>query len=65
MEPGGEQFHEKGLLVERRDDAKERRKMVSKHPSQLLLLANTLVKSATAIILVYAQEMAGHVPLEI
>jgi hypothetical protein len=65
MEPGGEQFDEKKLLTQMLAEEKELHKMVAKHPAEPLLLADTLLKSAAAIVLVYAQDMAGDAPLEI
>jgi hypothetical protein len=65
MEPAGEQFDEKRLLVQLLDEEKELHKLVSHHPPESLLLVDTLLKSAAAIILVYAQDMAGDAPLEL
>lgn len=65
MEPGGEQFDEKRLLVQLLDEEKELHKLVAHHPPEPLLLADTLLKAAAAIVLVYAQDMAGGAPLEL
>jgi hypothetical protein len=64
MEPG-EQFNEKQLLAELLDEERELHKIVARQPSEPLLLADTLIKSAAAIVLVYAQDMAADAPLEI
>jgi hypothetical protein len=64
MEPGGEQFDEKRLLARMLEEEKELRKLLAHHPPDTLLLADTLVKSAAAIVLVYAEDMAGDAPLE-
>jgi len=65
MEPGGEQFDEKRLLVQLLDEEKELHKLVAHHPPEPLLLADTLLKAAAAIVLVYAQDIAGGAPLEL
>lgn len=64
MEPGGEDFDEKKLLQEMLDEEKELHRLVSHHPLEPLRLSHTLLKSAAAIVLVYAQDLAGDTPLE-
>lgn len=65
MEPGGNDFKEKELLVKLVGEVKELHKMYSQHPSEPLLVADTMVKAAAAIVLVYAQDMVADAPLEI
>src|SRR5688572_15825045 len=65
MEPAGEQFDEKRLLVDLLEEEKELHKLVSHHPPEPLLLADAMIKAAAAIVLVYAQDMAADAPLEI
>jgi hypothetical protein len=65
MEPGNEQFDEKRLLVQLLDEEKELHKHLGHHAPETLLLADTLLKSAAAIVLVYAQDAAADTPLEL
>ena len=65
MEPGGEQFDEKRLLAQMLVEEKELHKLMTHHPPEPLLLADTLLKAAAAIVLVYAQDMATDAPLEL
>jgi hypothetical protein len=65
MEPSGDDFNEKQLLAKMVEEIKELHKVISHHSSEPLLLAYTLLKSAAAIVLVYAQDMTGDVPLDI
>lgn len=66
MEPVvGVQFDEKRLLVGLLDEEKELHRLVAMHPSEPLLVADTMLKAAAAIVLVYAQDMAADAPLEI
>lgn len=65
MEPGGDDFDEKQLLVQLIDEVKELHRLIPQHTSEPLLLSHTLLKAASAIVLVYAQDMAGDAPLEL
>jgi hypothetical protein len=65
MEPSGQDFNEKQLLAQMVDEIKELQRLVAQHSSEPLILSQTLLKSASAIVLVYAQDMAGDAPLEI
>ena len=65
MEPGGVDFEERKLLVQMLDEEKQLHRLVAQHPSEPLLVAHTCLKAATAIVLVYAQDLAADAPLEI
>lgn len=67
QEPGQEeQFDEKRLLSELLAEEKQLHKLLAQHHGlEPLLLVDTLVKSAAAILLVYAQDMAAGAPLEL
>lgn len=66
MEPSGPQFDEKKLLVDLLEEEREIHKLLAKHhQAEPILLADTLLKAATAIVLVYAQDMANDTPLEL
>ena len=64
MEPVGEHFDEKRLLAKMLVEERELHKMLAHHPPEGVLLSDTLLKAAAAIVLVYAQDMAGGAPLE-
>ena len=66
MEPGGPQFDEKKLLVSMLEEERELHKLLARyHQAEPVLLADTLLKAAIAIVLVYAQDMANDTPLEL
>ena len=65
MEPSGDQFDEKRLLAQMLEEEKELHKLIAHHHSEPLLLANSMLRAASAIVLVYAQDMSGDAPLEI
>jgi hypothetical protein len=65
MEPGRDDFDELHLLHELVNEVKELNKLVHQHASEKLLMSETLLRVVAAIVLVYAQDMAGDAPLEI
>ena len=64
VEPSGDDFDSKKLLVNLLDEEKELREVVSKHPHEQSRHAHTLLKSAAAIVLVYCQDLESDAPLD-
>jgi hypothetical protein len=65
MEPSGEDFDEKQLLVRMWEEEKELHKLAAHHHKcESLLVSQTLLRCAAAIVLVYAQDLAGDAPLD-
>jgi hypothetical protein len=64
MEPDREDFDEKQLLAHVLDEEKELHRMSTLHRIEPVMVSQTLLRSAAAIILVYAQDQASGAPLD-
>ena len=64
MEPGGDDFDGKRLLVRMLDEEKELRKTASEHPGEQSRLAHAMLTAAAAIVLVYCQDRESGAPLD-